>query len=72
MGQHFSKRRRKKSKTNSVISPTTIPLKEKILVDLDIMNEQLEEIRNERHRPPTPSPRFLKDSSEQTDEKGRL
>lgn len=64
MGQHFSKRRRNNSRTNSSVSPSTIILKEKILVELDKIQGHLNEFKNEQYRPPTPSPRFLKDSSE--------
>jgi hypothetical protein len=66
MGQHFSKRRRKKSRTNSAVSPSTITLKEKIIDELNVMQEQLNELKNikSEHRPPTPSPIVLKISSE--------
>ena len=64
MGQHFSKRRRNKSRTNSEVSPTTKIFKEKILVELDKIQGHLDEFKNEQHRPPTPSPRILKDAYE--------
>jgi hypothetical protein len=64
MGAHFSKRRHNKSRTNSAVSPTTIILKEKILVELDKIQGHLDEFKNEQHRPPTPSPRILKDAYE--------
>ena len=64
MGQHFSKRRRKKSRTNSEVSPTTIILKDKIILELDKMQGHLDELNDikKEYRPPTPSPRILKDA----------
>jgi hypothetical protein len=53
MGQHFSKRRRKTGKEN-IVSPTTVTLKEKLIDELIIMHEQLDELKNiksEQHRP---------------------
>jgi len=65
MGQHFSKRRRKKSNTNSTVSPSTIIIKDKIIVELDKIQGHLDELKHikKENRPPTPSPRILNDSS---------
>jgi len=64
MGQHFSKRRHKKGKEN-IVSPTTVTLKEKLIDELIIMHEQLDELKNiksEQHHPtPRPSPKIIYD-----------
>ena len=62
MGQHFSKRRRKRGNANNVV-PNIISSKEKIISELDKMNEHLKEIKNitpfyveNTVTTPTPSP----------------
>ena len=61
MGQHFSKRRRKKNRSSSYVAPSDITIKEELIYELDKMQEQLVEIRN-IYRPPTPISRQVKDS----------
>jgi hypothetical protein len=51
MGQHFSKRRRKTCK-EKIVSPTTVTLKEKLIDELIIMHEQLDELKNITTSPP--------------------